>query len=233
MRERQRTVAKTVSWGVVVAFLGVVLLPALLPGQRGPSPSEPAAQTALLEFLRAPACLVPVLVVSLSILGFITVYGYYGIQRLEAQRRIWLAEAADHEEQVRQMAVQTARRRQELNDLTVNLATGEEVARLLQGPEGELLLVRPGLATKPVSRLDPDAVTEESEQVRVAAMLANATRYGQGQAASGKGGGNLSLELAALAMLNPGGTADQRLPGRVRILDDEELRMLEEDRQDA
>jgi hypothetical protein len=62
-------------------------------------------------------------------------------------------------------------------------------------------------------------------------MLANAARYGRGgRATSGSGQGNLNLELAALAMLNGGESPDRRLPSRIQILDDDEVRMLEDKR---
>jgi hypothetical protein len=64
-------------------------------------------------------------------------------------------------------------------------------------------------------------------------MLANATRYNRGSGyPGGQAGGNsnLSLEMAALAMLNGGGPPEQRLPGRIRILKEEELKMLEDKR---
>jgi hypothetical protein len=71
-------------------------------------------------------------------------------------------------------------------------------------------------------------VREESEQVRVAAMLANATRYGSRGYSSGQQSSSLSLEMAALAMLQGGSASEQRLPGKVRILQEDEIRMLED-----
>ena len=229
---RRLAFGRTVVWLVGLVLIGVILGGYLATRHHQP-PLEPARVAPTWQnVLNAPTCAFPVIAITLAALGFTAVRGYYGLQRLEARRRIWHAEAAEREEAVRQSAVRTARRQLELNDLTVNLATGEEVARLMEGPDGKLLLVRPGLATKPVSRLDPDEVREDSDQVRVAAMLANATRYGQGGGPSGQrrgaGAGPLSLELAALAMLNGGGSVEQCLPGQVRILNEEELRMLED-----
>lgn len=229
--QRKRHIGRTGAWLLVVLLAGLVLGSYLARDTDDPAPAEPASTRGLswVEILNAPACAIPVIAITLTALGFTAVQGYYGVQRLEAQRRIQAAEAAEREEDVRQSAVRTARRQLELNDLTVNLATGEEVARLMEGPDGQWLLVRPGLATKPVSRIDPDEIREDSDQVRVAAMLANAARYGQGgRPVTGGGQSNLSLELAALAMLNQGGAVDQRLPGRVRVLSDEEVRMLED-----
>ena len=236
-RQRKQTWGRTVIWIVVLIMIGIALgitiaSRAQAPGQRKPEPLL-AEKVTVLDMLRVPACAVPVIIIALTILGFTIIQGYYSVQRLEAQRRIQKAEAAEREEEVRLRAMQTARRRLELNDLTVNLTTGEEVARLMEGPDGELLLVRPGLATKPISRLDPDEVREDSDQVRVAAMLANAARYGKGGYAGGRqSDSNLSLELAALAMLNGSGAPERRLPGRIRVLQDDEIRMLEDKRQE-
>jgi hypothetical protein len=229
--QRKRHIGRTLAWLLVVLLAGLALGTYLSRGVDKPVSPEPAPMRGLswVEILNAPACAIPVIAITLTALGFTVIRGYYGIQRLEAQRRLQAAEAAEREEEVRQSAVQTVRRQLELNDLTVNLATGEEVARLMEGPDGQLLLVRPGLATKPVSRFDPDEVREDSDQVRVAAMLANASRYGRGgRPVTGGDQSNLSLKLAALAMLNQGGAVDQRLPGRVRVLSDEEVRMLED-----
>lgn len=225
---------RTMTWIVVLVLAGIVLGAYLTQSPADTtSTSTSTSGPAWSEILPAPACAVPVIAITLVVLGFATVQGYYGVQRLEAQRRLQVAEAAEREEVVRMRAVQTQRRLRELNDLTVNLATGEEVARLVKSPDGEWLLVRPGLATKPVSRLDPDEVREDSDQVRVAAMLANAARYSRGRGYPGRQqSGNLSLEMAALAMLNGGGAPDQRLPGKIRVLEDDELRMLEEKRRE-
>jgi hypothetical protein len=174
---------------------------------------------------------VPAIVISLIAVIFAGIHSYYTVQRLEATRRIQAAEASEREEAVQTRRIETQRRRLELNDLTVNLATGEEVARLMEGPNGEPVLVRPSLATKPVSRLDPDEVREDSDPVRVAAMLANAARYRQGSGYGGaQSGSNLSLEMAALAMLNGGGSPERRLPGKIRILQEDELQMIEDKR---
>ena len=226
---------RTMTWIVVLVLAGVVLGTYLT--RRAQSSAESTSTStstsgpAWSEILAAPACVLPVIVLTLIVLIFAAVQGYYGVQRLEAQRRLQAAEAAEREEVVRMRAVQTQRRLRELNDLTVNLATGEEVARLMEGPDGQLLLVRPGLATKPVSRLDPDEVREESDQVRVAAMLANAARYG-GRGHSGGQKSQLSLEMAALSMLNGGGSPDRRLPGSIQILTDDEGQMLGDKRND-
>jgi hypothetical protein len=226
-----------VTWIVVLIIAGIavgitIASRAQAPGQTEPKPL-PTEKVTLRDLLRAPACAVPAISIALITLGFTVIQGYYGVQHLETQRRIQAAEAAEREEEVRLRAMQTARRRLELNDLTVNLATGEEVARLMEGPDGELLLVRPGLATKPVSRLNPDEVREDSDQVRVAAMLANAARYSRGKGyPSRQQGGDLSLEMAALAMLNGGGAPERRLPGKIRVLQEDELRMLEAKRRE-
>lgn len=231
-RRHRLVMGRTVVWLSGLVLLGIVVGWYLSTRARPPLPTQAPAPLTWSVVLKTPACAFPAIAITLVALGFTAVRGYYGIQRLEARRRIWRAEAAEREEDVRQRAVQTARYQLELNDLTVNLATGEEVARLMEGPAGQLLLVRPGLATRPVSRLDPDEVGEDSDQMRVAALLANATRYGQGGGPAGQrqghGSGSLSLELAALAMLNGGGAVEKRLPGQVRILNEEELRMLED-----
>ena len=235
-RQRKQNWGRTVIWIVVLIIIGIALgITIASRAQEAPERKEPedllAEKVTVLDMLRAPACAVPVIALTLLVLGVAAAQGYYSVQRLEAQRRIQKAEAAEREEEVRLRAVQTQRRLRELNDLTVNLGTGEEVARLMQGPDGELLLVRPGLATKPVSRIDPDEVHEDSDQVRVGAMLTNAARYGRGgRATSGSGQGNLNLELAALAMLNDGESPDRRLPSRIQILNDDEVRMLEDKR---
>lgn len=228
---------RTITWIIVLVLAGVVLGTYLT--RRAQSSAESTSTStstsgpAWSEILAAPACALPVIVLTLIVLIFAAVQGYYGVQRLEAQRRLQAAEAAEREEVVRMRAVQTQRHLRELNDLTINLATGEEVARLVKSPDGEWLLVRPGLATKPVSRIDPDEVREDSDQVRVAAMLSNAARYGRsGHAASGSGQSNLNLELAALAMLNGGGSPDRRLPGSIQILTDDEGQMLGDKRND-
>jgi hypothetical protein len=231
-RQRKYDLGRTATWIVILIITGIVLGIYLAnrgqaSGQAEPRPSR-VESIAWKEILHAPVCAVPVIAITSIVLGFTIVQGYYSVQRLEAQRRIQAAEAAEREEDVRQHTVQTKRRLQELNDLTVNLTTGEEVARLMEGPDGELLLVRPGLATKPVSRIDPDAVREESEQVRVAAMLANAARYGSRGYSGGQQSSSLSLEMAALAMLQGGSASEQRLPGKVRILQEDEIRMLED-----
>jgi hypothetical protein len=234
-QHRQYQRGRTVIWIVLLVMVGAALGAYFTLRAQTPQPAVPAPAVAaspdLIEILQAPTCAVPVIAITLISLGFAVVRGYYGVQRLEAQRRIQKAEAAEREEEVRLRAVQTQRRLRELNDLTVNLATGEEVARLMEGPDGQLLLVRPGLATKPVSRLDPDEVREESDQVRVAAMLANAARYG-GRGHSGGQKSQLSLEMAALSMLNGGGSPDRRLPGSIQILTDDEGQMLGDKRND-
>ncbi len=235
-QQRKRDWGRTVTWIGVLIIAGIALGITIANRAQAPRQTEPepslAEKVTIREFLRAPACAVPAISIALLTLGFTVIQGYYGVQRLETQRRIQAAAAAEREEEVRLRAMQTARQRLELNDLTVNLATGEEVARLIEGPNGELLLVRPGLATKPVSRLNPDEVREDSDQVRVAAMLANAARYSRGKGYPGRQqSSDLSLELAALAMLN-GGAPERRLPGKIRVLKDDELRMLEAKRRE-
>jgi hypothetical protein len=236
-RQRKQNWGRTVIWIVVLIIIGIALgITIASRAQEAPERKEPedllAEKVTVLDMLRAPACAVPVIALTLLVLGVAAAQGYYSVQRLEAQRRIQKAEAAEREEEVRLRAVQTQRRLRELNDLTVNLGTGEEVARLMEGPDGELLLVRPGLATKPVSRIDPDEVREDSDQVRVAAMLANATRHaGAGGGSKNGGQSALSLEMAALAMLQGNGNTQNRLPGKVRILSPDEMQMLEEKQQ--
>jgi len=226
---------RTMTWIVVLVLAGVVLGAYLTLRAQSPAKTTSTGTSTsgpeLSEIMQAPACAVPVIVLTLIALGFTLVQGYYSVQRLEAQRRIQAAEAAEREEDVRLRTVQTQRRLQELNDLTVNLTTGEEVARLMKGLDGELLLVRPGLATKPISRIDPDEACEDSDQVRVAAMLANAVRYGGGGHSGGQKS-QLSLEMAALSMLNGGGSPDRRLPGSIQILTDDEGQMLGDKRND-
>jgi hypothetical protein len=223
----------TITWVFVLILIGIALgLYLTGRGDRSPQPSRiTLSHISVAEILRAPTCAVPIVVISMIAVVFASIHSYYKIQQLEAERRIQAAEAAEREEMVQARHIETQRRRLELNDLTINLVTGEEIARLMEGPNGEPVLVRPGLATKPVSRLDPDEVQEEPAQVRVAAMLANAARYSRGPGYGGApGGSNLSLEMAALAMLNGGGSPERRLPGKIRILQEDELQMLEDKR---
>ena len=237
-QQRKLDFGRTATWIVLFIVAGVTLGILFTSNRRRSNRSEPvpvmAERPSWQEILRAPICAVPVIAITLAGLGFTVVQGYYSVQHLEAQRRIQAAEAAEREEAVRLQTVQTKRRLRELNDLTVNLTTGEEVARLMPGPDGERFLVRPGLATKPVSRIDPDEVRTESDQVRAAAMLANAVRYGSGRVNRPAGGGqsSFSLEMAALAMLNGGGGVERRLPSSIHILKEDEVQMLEDKRSD-
>lgn len=232
-QQRKRNWGRTVTWAVVLVLAGIALGSYFTAQAQPPQriTAAPAGTDSMpwKGLLQAPACAVPVIALTLITLGFTAVQGYYSVQRLEAQRRIQAAEAAEREEEVRLQALRTQRRQAELNDLTVNLATGEEVARLMQGPQGEWLLVRPGLATKPVSRLDPDEVREDTDQVRVAAMVANAARYRGGRNPT-RGNSSLSLEMAALTMLNGGGNVDRRLPSSIHVLNEDEVQILKDNR---
>jgi len=138
--------------------------------------------------------------------------GYYGKLKLDAAARIWKAQAAQREMQVE-------RQRTQLGDLT-------SVARLVQAPDGRLLLLKPGIATAPVTIVDPDAAVrpdQTSDQLALAAILSQSQALGSLRA----GHTPDSLLLAMLSRQS----IDERVPANVRVLNAEEVELLGDGRE--
>jgi hypothetical protein len=148
----------------------------------------------------ALVCLLPVGALSVLVVGAAALGGYYAVRRLNAQVRVWNAEAARAEALVHEFTLGP---------------DGQEIARLIPAPDGQPLLVKPGVVTQPVTRLDPDATA--SERLRALAIL--------GQALRGSGGGapeSLALMLGGALRSR----VSDRIAPRVRLLDAEEAQQL-------
>ena len=157
-------------------------------------------------------CLAPLAV--LGGLALLTALGglYYGKQKLDARARVWRARAAQEE-------ALAAHQQARLHDLTPG-PDGRELARLVQTPDGRVLLVRPDIATAAVTEVAAESAVRPDrgpDHLQLAAIL-SAARLGPGPA---------DLLLAA-GLARP--TLEERLPAGVRVLSAEEARLLEDGR---
>jgi len=179
----------------------------------GHAPQPESSSPSLLGQLASTACYTSLAILGVLTLALAIVGGYYGKLKLDAAARTWKAQAAQQEMHIE-------RQRTQLGDLT-------SVARLVQAPDGRLLLLKPGIATSPVTLVDPAAATrpdQASDQLALAAILS------QSQALGSLRGGHTpdSLLLAAMLSRQP---MDERVPANVRVLSAEEVRLLEDGRE--
>jgi len=178
------------------------------PGSQTTRPESPS----LLGQLTSAACYTSLAILGVLALALAVIGGYYGKLKLDAAARIWKAQAAQREMQVE-------RQRTQLGDLT-------SVARLVQAPDGRLLLLKPGIATAPVTIVDPDAAVrpdQTSDQLALAAILSQSQALGSLRA----GHTPDSLLLAMLSRQS----IDERVPANVRVLNAEEVELLGDGRE--
>ncbi|HEY68819.1 MAG TPA: hypothetical protein G4N97_11185 [Thermoflexia bacterium] len=221
---------------LVTALLFVILvaIPSIASHSEAVRPSQERAS--LRDVLSAPGCFIPAAAVTFLALTVSLIGLYYAKQRLDAQVRIWRARAAEAETDVEHLRVR-------LNDLTPG-PDGQEVARILQTPDGRLVLVNARIAASPITLLDPEAAArpdQTPDPLQLAAILGNALRGvtwgsgpGGGRRPQGSGGPSPldGLALLALTGMRLGFLDQSRVPDRVRVLDDEEVELLEEGRKE-
>jgi len=208
----------------VLLFASMLLIVGVAVGFGLSAPASGRGATFLLNALSAPGCYVPLafLVGTTTLAAGVGLY--YGKQRLDAQVRVWQAQAAAEEADVERLQAQ-------INDLTPG-PDGEEVARMLE-IDGRRVLVNPRLGTSPVTAVELESAVRPNQvpdDVTLGALLASAMkRMGGGRLATGQGRGSpldgMALWMAARGMP----TLDQhRIPPTIRVLDAEEIESLEE-----
>jgi hypothetical protein len=200
---------------VVGIFIGVKYGPA---SESARSESTPS----LLGQLTSAFCYTSLAILGVLALALIVVGGYYGKLKLDARARVWKAQAEHRETLVE-------RERTQLHDLTPG-PDGKELARLVQTPDGRLVLLKPGIATSPVTVVDPDAAVrpdQTSDQLALVAILSQAVQNAAGFPRSGGGGSSDPLLMALMLSRQ---AMDERVPANVRVLSAEEVKLLEDGR---
>jgi hypothetical protein len=205
------------------------------------SKREPAAVSSdgitLLDVLAAPACAYPAAALAFVGLALAMMGFYYGKQRWDAEARIWRARAAAEETGV-------ARQRVELNDLTPG-PDGQELGRIVQVPDGRVMLVNSRLASGPVTLVDPSGAQRPDEipdNLQLAAIVSSALARADDGTRRNRGSNQALDALAVYVMAQgmgygysgPGGLPgiEGRVPSQVRVLDEGEARLLEAGRQE-
>jgi hypothetical protein len=187
----------------------------------GSDATRPESSTpSLFDQLASAACYTSLAILGVLALALAIVGGYYGKLKLDTAARIWQAQAERQETLVE-------RQRTQLNDLTPG-PDGRELARLYQAPDGRLLLLKPGIATSPVTVVDPDAAVrpdQTSDQLALVAILSQAVQ----NAGFPRNGGSPSDSLL-MAMMLSRQAMDERVPSNVRVLTAEEVKLLEDGR---
>lgn len=199
---------------VVGIFIGVKYSPA---SESARSESTPS----LFGQLTSAFCYTSLAILGVLALALIVAGGYYGKLKLDAQARVWKAQAEHRETLVE-------RERTQLHDLTPG-PDGRELARLIQAPDGRLVLLKPGIATSPVTIVDPDAAVrpdQTSDQLALMAILGQAIQNAAGFPRSGG-----SSDPLLMAMMLSRQAMDERVPSNVRVLSAEEVQLLEDGRE--
>jgi hypothetical protein len=224
MNERRYRRGKPVAWMILIAFVLVLGWQALSTGGE----HEPAAPVsvpqdqatleerppAILQVLRAPACLIPTAAITLVTVSVAGIAGYFRIAHALENLRLHRAEVAFRE-------VEVEHRRQQVGDLTVN-ASGKTAPRVFQGDDGQWYVVNPDIGTQPVMALDEKA-NEDLPELRGLALLTRLVN---------NAGGGKGLSPDVVALMAAGGqvgsamNTTRRLPEHVRVMTTDEAEAL-------